>query len=340
MPIPSPQPTNPQPHSPRLLEVTMPDKSTSQVRIFEPKYHCVDNDSYKNDGIAPDAQGSAAIQSSSRTSGSTTRGSTTKGSAKPLVVIWPGFGMGARYFDPMGRELATRGFLVASGELRGQGTSTAQATRAHTWGYHHLASQDYPVTIKSVKEDLGLAVDHPTVFLCHSLSGQIAPLFFTREEATKLNVQGFFGVGAGSPYYPGYSGSIRRKLRIGTVIIKAIVSAIGYQPAGTLDLTGYGRQAKHIMLEWGRYSRTNQQRNLLGEDRDYEDAKHDLTVPVVLTRFDNDRDCTRGAAEYLAVGMPNADISIEEYPEQLGHNRWARQPEVIAHRFEKFVSQL
>ena len=333
--MPSSQPTSPQPHSPRLLEVTMPDNSTSQVRIFEPKYHCAQNDHYKSDGNAPAGQDSVAVQSSNRTSKST-----ANDSAKPLVIIWPGLGMGARYFDPMGRELATRGFLVASGELRGQGTSTAQATRAHTWGYHHLASQDYPLTIKSVKEDLGLAVDHPTVFLCHSLSGQIAPLFFTREEATKLNVQGFFGVGAGSPYYPGYSGSIRRKLRIGTVIIKAIVSAIGYQPAGILDLTGYGRQAKHIMLEWGKYSHTNQQRNLLGEDRDYEDAKHNLTIPFVLTRFDNDTDCTRGAAENLAAGMPNADIYIEEYPEQLGHNRWARQPEIIAHRFEKFVSEL
>lgn len=192
--MPSSQPTSPRPNSPRLLEVTMPDNSTSQVRIFEPKYHRAHNDYYKGDGIAPDTHDGVAIQSSSRMSGSTTGGST-----KPLVVIWPGFGMGARYFDPMGRELATRGFLVASGELRGQGTSTAKATRAHTWGYHHLASQDYPVTIKSVKEDLGLAVDHPTVFLCHSLSGQIAPLFFTRDEAAELNVQGFFGVGAGSP---------------------------------------------------------------------------------------------------------------------------------------------
>lgn len=299
-------------NSPRLLDVTMPDASVSRVRIFEPKDH-----GYTESHDAADDE--------TRT---------------PLVIIWPGFGMGARYFDPMGRELASRGYRVASGELRGQGNSTAKATRKHTWGYHHLASQDYPRTVRAVKRDLGLAADYPTVFLCHSLSGQIAPLFFTREEAAELNVQGFFGVGAGSPYYPGYFGTMRRKLRLGTILIRAIVTIFGYQPAGKLDLTGYGRQAKHQMLEWSKYSRTNEQRGLLGEDRDYEDAKHVLTIPVVLTRFDNDRDCTRGAVENLAASMPNADITIESYTEQLGHNRWARKPQKIADRFDDYVAAL
>lgn len=299
-------------NSPRLLEVSMPDESTSQVRIFEPRDHGYEG---------PLGTAESEIR-------------------KPLVVIWPGFGMGARYFDPMGRELASRGYHVASGELRGQGTSTARATRKHTWGYHHLASQDYPLTIRAVKQDLGLDADYPTILLCHSLGGQIAPLFFTRSEASQLNVQGMFGVGVGSPYYPGYSGAIRRKLRIGMIVIRAIVTVIGYQPAGKLDLPGYGRQAKHKMLEWSHYSRTNQQRGLLGEDRDYEDAKHALSIPVMLTRFDNDRDCTPGAMENLAAGIPNADVVIKNYSEQLGHNRWARKPQLIADRFEEFVTTL
>lgn len=120
-------------NSPRLLEVSMPDESTSQVRIFEPRDHGYEG---------PLGTAESEIR-------------------RPLVVIWPGFGMGARYFDPMGRELASRGYHVASGELRGQGTSTARATRKHTWGYHHLASQDYPLTIRAVKQDLGLDADYP-----------------------------------------------------------------------------------------------------------------------------------------------------------------------------------
>lgn len=166
------------------------------------------------------------------------------------------------------------------------------------------------------------------------------PLFFTRKEAIELNVQGFLAVGTGSPYYPGYSGLVRRKLRIGTIIIKAIVTIFGYQPAGKLDLTGYSRQAKHVMLEWIRFSRSNQQRGLLGEDRDYDDAKNGVTIPVLLTHFHTDQDCTRKAAEHLAAGLPNAEVTIEEYPERLSHNRWAREPQIIAERFEKFVGTL
>lgn len=321
----APAPTgcdNAQRSSPRLLEITMPDDSVSQARIFEP-----DN-------------GPTRETKPYRTKQKLSPHSATGDGDKPLVIIWPGFGMGARYFDPMGRELARRGYLVASGELRGQGSSTAKATRKHTWGYHHLASQDFPITIKAVKKDLGLANNYPTVFLCHSLGGQIAPLFFTRKEAIELNVQGFLAVGTGSPYYPGYSGLVRRKLRIGTIIIKAIVTIFGYQPAGKLDLTGYGRQAKHVMLEWIRFSRSNQQRGLLGEDRDYDDAKNGVTIPVLLTRFHTDQDCTRKAAEHLAAGLPNADVTIEEYPKRLGHNRWAREPQIIAERLEKFVGTL
>lgn len=43
------------------------------------------------------------------------------GRTQPLVMVWPGFGMGGYYFRPLAAELAERGFPVAIGELRGQG---------------------------------------------------------------------------------------------------------------------------------------------------------------------------------------------------------------------------
>lgn len=153
-------------NSPRLLEVSMPDESTSQVRIFEPRDHGYEG---------PLGTAESEIR-------------------KPLVVIWPGFGMGARYFDPMGRELASRGYHVASGELRGQGTSTARATRKHTWGYHHLASQDYPLTIRAVKQDLGLDADYPTVLLCHSLGGQLPGNWISQAMGVKPSTRCWNGV--------------------------------------------------------------------------------------------------------------------------------------------------
>ncbi|WP_392452113.1 alpha/beta fold hydrolase [Corynebacterium dentalis] len=154
----------------RTKDIRMPDGSTSSVRLFD---------------------------ANSETSASP---------HKPLIVIWPGFGMGARYYDPIALELAARGYPTATGELRGQGSSTAVASRKKTWGYHDLASQDYPTTVRAAKKELGLAEDHPTLLLCHSMGGQIASLFLARPEAEMLNVQGMIGVGAGTPYYKSFSG--------------------------------------------------------------------------------------------------------------------------------------
>ena len=35
------------------------------------------------------------------------------------------------------------------------------------WGYHNLASEDYPRAIEAAKKELGLPRDYPTVMLTH-----------------------------------------------------------------------------------------------------------------------------------------------------------------------------
>lgn len=293
--------------SPRLLETTMADSSVSSVRLFAPS----------TDASPSDQQAAS----------------------KPLIVMWPGFGVGGRYYDPICRELAGRGFHVATGELRGQGTSTAVAARGTSWGYHHLASEDYPTTVRAAKKACGLPVDYPTVFLCHSMGGQIGALFMAREDADELNVKGLMGVGAGTPFHGGFKGKQHWRLRFGPRLMKVIIAAAGYQPEGILDLSGYGRQAKDHLCEWIRYSQTNQLSNLAGADRDYEAAKANVTKPILLTRFVNDEDCPIPSSENLAKSLPNADVEIQEFPEKLGHNRWAREPEIVATRLERFIAE-
>lgn len=297
--------------SPRLFDARMPDGETSTLRLFAP-----------------------TVGSSSASGES--------GDERPLVVIWPGFGVGNRYYDPIGRELAARGFHVASGELRGQGSSTAVASRKQTWGYHHVASEDYPETVRAAKKAFGLPADYPTVFLCHSMGGQIAALFMAREEADELNVLGFMGVGTGTPYFRGFEGKQHWRLRIGAWLIKGIITVCGYQPEGALDLSGYGRQAKGHLTEWIRYSQTNHLTDLMDADRDYEEAKKQVTKPILLTRFVNDEDCPVKSAENLAMSLPKADLEVEEFPKSkglLGHNRWAREPEVVSTRLEHFIAE-
>lgn len=258
---------------------------------------------------------------------------------KPLIVIWPGFGMGARYYDPIALELAARGYPTATGELRGQGSSTAVASRKKTWGYHDLASQDYPTTVRAVKKELGLAEDHPTLLLCHSMGGQIASLFLARPEAEMLNVQGMIGVGAGTPYYKSFSGDSKRRLLFGAPVMGIGSLLIGYWPGGKLDIAGYGRQARAHTWEWFRFGRTNTLRKLRGQDRNYMDALAQVDSNVMLTRFTNDDDCPRQSAQNLVDLMPCANTSVVELKGGLGHNRWARQPHIVVDKLEEFVDE-
>lgn len=297
---------------PELVPVEMADATTSQVRIFDPADY-----GFGGAGAPVGEQ-----------------------NPRPLVMIWPGFGMGARYYDPIGRELASRGYFVASGELHGQGTSTAKADRNTSWGYHHLASDDYPRSIRAAKEYFDLPVDHPTVLLAHSMGGQIGSLCIVRLEAEELNIRGMMGIGAGSPYYKGFFGKNYYRLRFGAKLVGATVRICGYQPPGALDLSGYGRQAKDHILEWRRLGTKNSFANLAGQDMDYVAAQAKSTLPILLVRYTTDVDCPVASCENLAEFFPKESVTIESLPEKLGHNSWARKPQAASDRLEKFIQDL
>lgn len=314
---------------PTLVPVAMADGSTSQMRIFLPGTPRV-GEEVVNDATAS-SSAENPVQDLVNAGWDRTR---------PLIVIWPGFGMGARYYDPIAWELADRGYAVISGELRGQGTSTAVATRKHKWGYHHLASGDYPRTIRAAKEALGVNKNHPTLMLCHSMGGQIGALFLARPEAKELGIHGMMGVGSGTPYYRGFKGKQYARLRFGTYQIMLNILLFGYQPAGFLDLAGYGRQSGVQLREWFRYGHTNRLHKLADQDMDYEEAKKAVRIPVLLTRCTNDEDCPLASAEHLGAELPADMVTIEELDVQLGHNRWAREPQVVSDRLETFWREI
>ena len=258
-------------------------------------------------------------------------------SDKQLVVIWPGFGMGARYYRPIAQWLADHGFPVAIGELRGQGTNTAVATRAHSWSYNTMVTEDYPLTIQAAKEALGLDPSHRVVLLTHSMGGQIGTLFLADPAAAENGVLGLMGVGSGSPYWRTFAPSVRRKLFVGSRIMAAVSLVLGYWPGGRFDFARYGRQSGWHVREWARLSRTNSVSHIAGND--YENALLEVTAPILYTRFNNDDDCTVESARALAMHLPAAHPKVEELSGDLGHNRWAREPEITGRRFVKFYEE-
>lgn len=258
---------------------------------------------------------------------------------KPLVVIWPGFGMGARYYRPMANELNSRGFTVATGELRGQGRSTARADRRHSWGYRDLATVDYPAVIRSAKTAAGLEPEHPTYLLCHSLGGQVGVIFLALGDAASLGVRGVFGVGAGSPFARSFPRPMARRIIVGTRLFTWASRIYGCWPGSIagFDPVGYGRQPARLMREWARLARGNE---VTGIARGIEGKLARVEIPVLLARFKNDEMCPKASSGALASLVPNARAEVTELGGELGHNRWAREPQVVADRFERFIARV
>ena len=259
--------------------------------------------------------------------------------ARQLVVIMPGMGMEGRYYRPIAEALAAAGFPVAIGELRGQGRSPQFASRQNQWGYHHVAAEDFPQTIAEAKKALSLADDYPTILLTHSMGGQVGVLFMARPEAQQLNVVGLLGVGAGNPWYKAFPWRDRLKYGLGIQMIWLASQVLGYWPGDKVKLGGtWGRHPRTYLNEWARMNRSGKRGALAGADMDYIEAMGKVVAPVVLTRFGNDRDCTLASAQALAE--PVAGARVKELEGGLGHNKWAREPEIVVQRLIEFADAL
>ena len=259
--------------------------------------------------------------------------------SRPLVVIFPGMGMEARYYRPIAEALTEAGFPTTVGELRGQGESPHVASRSNQWGYHHVAAEDYPATISNAKQELGLDQNHPVILLTHSMGGQVGTLFMARPEASALNVIGMLGVGAGNPWHKAFPLRDQFKFGIGIQLIWLVSQVLGYWPGDKISIGGtWGRHPRTYINEWARMNRSGKRGKLAGADIDYDAAMQRITAPVVLTRFKNDRDCTYASAQSLADQVAGA--TVEELDGGLGHNRWAREPEIIVGRVLEFAQEL
>lgn len=258
-----------------------------------------------------------------------------EGRPRGIVILWPGMGMGARYYWPISRELAARGYAAVGSELRGQGDQTDRASWSRAWGYHDMAAVDFPRVVAEARALIQPeGVRLPVYFICHSMGGQVATLYLCRPEA---DVDAVVTVGSGSPYFRHFSGSPYRRLRWGAPGMAAVSGLLGHWPPGPHDLGNFGRQSRVHMREWAGFARRNRLRPR-GADMDYRTAAMDVTTPVLTLTCGGDHDCPPESAMDLAARLPRA-AEYDFIEQRLGHNRWAREPKAVVDRFERFIAE-
>lgn len=237
----------------------------------------------------------------------------------PAVVIFPGLGIPAGYYELFAQTLCSQGFNVAIGELRGQGDSRPRPSASSAYGYHELVSVDFPAIFEVVRERFPASTPY---VLGHSMGGQLAIMYAAR---VRGRLGGVILVASGSPYYRGFSGMGSPGLLLGSAAMSITANIAGFWPGGRLDVGGFGRQSKVLISDWSRFARTGRIEPE-GADIDYDERISRLKLPVLSVSIEGDELAPRGSAKNLVRKMPNADVTIWHQEQPLGHNGWIRNP--------------
>ncbi|WP_067474871.1 alpha/beta hydrolase family protein [Nocardia amamiensis] len=253
----------------------------------------------------------------------------TPDAPRPVVVIVPGLGVPAGYYELFASGLAARGFDVAVGELRGNGDSRPKPSSASTFGYHELVSVDFPAIFEVVRDQFP---DSTPYLLGHSMGGQLGVMYAAR---IRGRLGGLVLVASGTPYYRGYRGLSGPGMLVGTAAMSLTANLAGFWPGDRVSM-GFGRQSKVLISDWARLARTGRFVPV-GADIDYEERIARLKLPVLSITMTGDELTPPSSAEHLLDKLPNAEVTRWRQPEALGHNGWIRQYTSTVDQIEKWL---
>ncbi|MEU7630475.1 alpha/beta fold hydrolase [Nocardia sp. NPDC049220] len=253
----------------------------------------------------------------------------TPDAPRPVLVIVPGLGVPAGYYELFATGLAARGFDVAIGELRGNGDSRPKPSSTSSFGYHELVSVDFPAIFEVVRDRFP---DSTPYLLGHSMGGQLGVLYAAR---IRGRLGGLILIASGTPYYRGYQGISGPGMLFGTAAISLTANLAGFWPGDRISM-GFGRQSKVLISDWARLARTGRFVPV-GADIDYEERIARLKLPVLSITITDDDLTPPSSAEHLLAKLPHAELTRWVQPEKLGHNGWIRQCTSTIDQIEKWL---
>ncbi|WP_280293600.1 alpha/beta hydrolase family protein [Nocardia abscessus] len=253
----------------------------------------------------------------------------TPDAPRPVLVIVPGLGVPAGYYELFASTLAKRGFDLAIGEMRGNGDSRPKPSSSSTFGYHELVSVDFPAIFEVVREQFP---DSTPYLLGHSMGGQLGVMYAAR---IRGRLGGLILIASGTPYYRGYRGLSSPGMLVGTAAMSLTANLAGFWPGDRVAM-GFGRQSKVLISDWARLARTGRFVPV-GADIDYEERIARLRLPVLSITMTGDDLTPPSSAEHLLEKLPNAEVTRWRQPEPLGHNGWIRQCGSTVDQIEKWL---
>lgn len=254
----------------------------------------------------------------------------TPDAPRPVVVIVPGLAVPGEFYEYFGDRLAQRGFDVAIGELRGNGDSTHRPDADSAYGYHELASIDFPAMLQAVRTRFP---DSTPYLLGHSMGGQLSVMYAARARG---RIAGLILVASGTPYFRGYRGVLGPGMLVGTAAVAVASNLAGFWPGDMLGRRAYGRQSKVLMSDWARLARTGRFVPV-GADIDYEERISRLKFPVLSITIAGDDLAPQTSADHLLGKLLAAQVTRWFQPEALGHNGWITNPDSTVDVVEKWL---
>lgn len=253
---------------------------------------------------------------------------------RAAVLVVPAMGVGAKFYDRLGEELAAAGLDAFVMDLRGIGASNLRASRKVDFGYRELVQLDLVAAVNAVKTS---AKSLPLFVMGHSLGGHLAILFSALHGEM---ISGAMVVAGGTPYFRNWRWPMNAKTFFGSSVMRAVGFAMGYVPGDRLGFGG--REANRVVAEWARFVRSGKLVVRGIDSSALENARANAKGRLLGISFEEDDYAPRISTDRLLAMLPKAELTRKHFErgavgEKIDHFRWAKQPKIVVAFIREWV---
>lgn len=257
------------------------------------------------------------------------------GNADTVLLCMPAMGVTADYYEPLARACASAGWHAITADLRGNGRSSAQASRGTQFGYHEMVQYDWPAFVEAARKRFPSACLY---LLGHSLGGQLSALYLAAHPGA---ADGLILVASCSVHFTGWGFPRSVGILAFTQAARLVSDVLGYFPGKRIGFGG--TESARVIKDWAHESLTGRYK-VVGSPHDFEALLRRIRLPVLAVSFDDDSFAPERAVLNLCNKMPEADlihrhlVPREIGAQEIGHFQWVRSPEPVIGEIEKWLS--